>query len=57
MPAKDIYHNIVKNALVKNGWRITNDPYIMSIGRKDLFVDLGAEKLISAEKGEDKIAV
>ncbi|MDR9405071.1 MAG: XisH family protein [Halothece sp. Uz-M2-17] len=57
MPAKDIYHDAVKNGLVKDGWTITNDPYILNIGRKDLFVDLGAEKLISAEKGEDKIAV
>lgn len=57
MPAKDIYHDAVKKALVKDGWIITNDPYILSIGRKDLFVDLGAEKLISAEKGKEKIAV
>lgn len=57
MPAKDIYHDTVKNALIKEGWKITNDPYILSIGKKDLFVDLGAEKLISAERGEQKIAV
>ncbi len=29
----------------------------MSIGKRDLFVDLGADKLISAEKGLKKIAV
>ncbi len=46
MPAKDIYHDTVKNALIKDGWNITNDPYILTIGRKDLFVDLGAEKLL-----------
>ena len=57
MPAKDIYHDAVRNALMKDGWKITNDPYILSIGRKDLFVDLGAKKLLSAEKGEKKIAV
>jgi hypothetical protein len=27
MPAKDIYHNTVKNALIKKGWIITDDPY------------------------------
>jgi hypothetical protein len=24
MPAKDIYHDTVKNALIKDGWVITN---------------------------------
>ncbi|MEB3278411.1 MAG: XisH family protein [Lyngbya sp.] len=57
MPAKDLYHDTVKNTLIKDGWRITSDPYILSIGKTDLFVDLGADKLLSAEKGERKIAV
>lgn len=57
MPAKDVYHNTVKNALIKDGWQITNDPLILEYGGKDLFVDLGAEKLISAEKDNQKIAV
>ena len=57
MPAKDIYHETVKNALIKDGWTITDDPLVLSVGKKDLFVDLGAEKLIAAEKNEHKIAV
>ena len=57
MPAKDIYHDAVKNALIKDGWKITDDPLILSIGKKDLFIDLGAEKLIAAEKDQQKIAV
>ncbi len=57
MPAKDLYHETVKNALMKDGWNITDDPYILAIGKRDLFVDLGAEKLISAAKGNQKIAV
>jgi hypothetical protein len=57
MPAKDFYHDAVKNALIKDGWRITDDPLILSIGKKNLFVDLGAEKLIAAEKSNQKIAV
>ena len=57
MPAKDIYHDAVKNALIKDGWKITDDPLILSIGKKDLFIDLGAEKLIAAEKKKKKIAV
>ena len=57
MPAKDIYHDQVKNALIKDRWTITDDPLILSIGKRDLFVDLGAEKLIAAEKANQKIAV
>ncbi len=57
MPAKDIYHDTVKNTLIKDGWTITDDPLILSIGKKDLFIDLGAEKLIAAEKDNQKIAV
>ncbi|MDJ1185055.1 XisH family protein [Roseofilum casamattae] len=57
MPARDIYHDAVKNALIKEGWTITDDPLILSIGQKNLFVDLGAEKLIAAEKDNRQIAV
>jgi hypothetical protein len=57
MPARDIYHDTVKNALVKDGWTITHDPLILTIGSKDLFVDLGAQRLLAAEKGDQRIAV
>jgi len=57
MPAKDIYHANVKNALIKDGWTITHDPFPMKWGRKDLFVDLGAEKILAAEKAGKKIAI
>ena len=57
MPAKDIFHDNFKNALIKDGWNITNDPLKLQWGSKDLYVDLGAEKLIAAEKENQKIAV
>ena len=57
MPAKDLYHDTVKVALVRDGWRITDDPLILKIGTRNALVDLGAEKLIAAEKGLVKIAV
>jgi XisH protein len=57
MLAKDIFHDNVKNALIKDGWNITNDPLKLQWGNKDLYVDLGAEKLIAAEKENHKIAV
>src|SRR5215213_739817 len=57
MPARDFYHDIVRNALIKDGWAITHDPYPLKLGQSDLFIDLGAEKILAAEKGNDKIAV
>ena len=57
MPAKDIYHDTVRNALIKDGWTITDDPLRLVYGKQDVFVDLGAEKLLAAQKGERKIAV
>ncbi len=57
MPAKDIFHNNVVNALTKDGWNITNDPLKLQWGNKDLYVDIGAEKLLAAQKGGEKIAV
>lgn len=57
MPAKDLYHNTVKTALIKDGWTITDDPLSLEVGGRDLFVDLGAEKLLVADRGSQKIAV
>lgn len=57
MPARDIYHDTVKRALEKDGWTITDDPLRLQVGIHRMFVDLGAKKLIGAEKGERKIAV
>ncbi|HIE02202.1 MAG TPA: hypothetical protein EYP59_18275 [Thiotrichaceae bacterium] len=57
MPAKDIYHQAVKNALIKAGWTITHDPYTISFGQTNVFVDLGAERVIAAEKENEKIAI
>jgi len=50
MPAKDIYHDTVKNALIRDGWTITHDPLRLSIDDKNLFIDLGAERIIAAVK-------
>jgi hypothetical protein len=50
MPAKDIYHDAVKNALQKEGWTITHNPLFLRVGGVDVSIDLGAEKLIAAEK-------
>jgi hypothetical protein len=57
MPAKDLYHDTVKRALIKDGWTITHDPYTLSFGQRNVFVDLGAEQMLAAEKDAEKIAV
>jgi len=57
MPARDAYHANLINALVKDNWSITDDPYIIRWGSRDMYVDLGASLLLAAEKEEVKIAV
>ncbi|NEQ41180.1 MAG: fatty-acid synthase [Okeania sp. SIO3I5] len=57
MPARDAYHNNLINALVKDNWSITDDPFVIKWGSRDMFVDLGASLLLAAEKEEVKIAV
>ncbi|MEW5941270.1 MAG: XisH family protein [Chloroflexota bacterium] len=57
MPVRDIFHDAVKNALIKDGWTITHDPLRLTWGGKDMYIDLGAERLLAAEKGGQRIAV
>lgn len=55
--AKDIFHEIVKSALIYDGWQITHDPLTLKLSKRRLFIDLGAEKIIAAERDNQKIAV
>lgn len=57
MSARDFFHDAVKTALIKDGWEITHDPLALSFGGVDMSIDLGAEKLIAAQKHNQKIAV
>ncbi|MBU7584275.1 MAG: XisH family protein [Nostoc sp. TH1S01] len=57
MPAKDIYHNAVRFALVKDGWNILTEDYTLEYGGDRLYVDIAAEKSIAAEKQGQKILV
>lgn len=57
MAAKDKFHEAVRHALEKDGWLITDDPYILKIGGRKQEIDLGAEKIISAQRDGEKIAV
>lgn len=55
--AKDVFHKAVKTALQKDGWTITHDPYPLAVGGVEMYVDLGAEQLLGAEREGNKIAV
>src|SRR5215210_4784263 len=57
MPARDVYHDTVKHALIVDGWAITHDPLRLAWGLKDMYIDLGAEQLVGAERAGRKIAV
>ena len=43
--------------MIADGWTITHDSLPLKWGTKDLYVDLGAERMLAAEKGQQKIAV
>lgn len=57
MPARDLLHEHVRRALISDGWTITHDPLRLRWGKKDVYVDLGAERFVGAQKGEVRIAV
>jgi hypothetical protein len=57
MPQRDVFHEAVKRALLRDGWTITHDPYPLHYGESRLYVDLAAQAPIAAEKEGRKIAV
>lgn len=58
MPKKDNFHDIVKIALEKENWHITNDPlFVPTEGGTNFFIDLGVERFVSASKEGRYIAI
>lgn len=57
MPARDRYHDWVKESLIQAGWVVSHDPLSIRVGKIGIHVDLGLENLIGAEKEQQKIAV
>ncbi len=67
MPQRDNIHSIVKQAITKDGWEITDDPFVISYGERFLFVDLGATesntskqltaRFIGAKRQNSRIAI
>jgi XisH protein len=50
MSAKDVFHDVVKRALQKSDWTVTHDPFRLKVGAVEMAIDLGAERLIGAER-------
>ena len=57
MAAKDIYHKACARALKKDGWTITHDPLTVPYGGTEVLIDIGAERLLAAERDGKRIAV
>ncbi len=57
MSARDAFHDAVRTALERDGWMITHDPLTLEFGLGSLYVDLGAERVIAAQRENEKIAV
>jgi hypothetical protein len=57
MGAKDRFHTAVIIALEKEQWNVTDDPLRLEVGGTKFEIDLGAEQLLAAERGQEKIAV
>jgi hypothetical protein len=57
MGAKDRFHTAVRIALEKEQWNVTDDPLRLEVGGTKFEIDLGAEQLLAAERGQEKIAV
>jgi hypothetical protein len=57
MSAKDAFHQVVTTALQKESWQITADPLEIRWGSVEMYIDLGAKKVIGAERNGEKIAV
>jgi hypothetical protein len=55
--AKDLFHDAVRRGLEKEQWVVTDDPLELEWEEVAVKIDLGAERLIAAERDREKIAV
>jgi Holliday junction resolvase-like predicted endonuclease len=42
MPTKDHYHDAAKRALVKDGWRIVDEQFTLTVDERNMWIDLQA---------------
>jgi hypothetical protein len=57
MCARNIYHDAVKSALIKDNWAIAAAPYLIQCEDIDLSADIADARLIAAEREGQKIVV
>jgi hypothetical protein len=57
MSAKDRFHQAVKTGLQKEKWRIVEDPLNLTWEEVELRIDLAADRVVAADREDEKIAV
>lgn len=55
--AEDFFHDLVKRALQQEGWQIVADPLRLEWEEVKLEIDLAADRVVAADRGNEKIAV
>lgn len=53
MSAKDVFHEAVKRGLEKEQWHTSHEPARTRMEEVRVKIDLAAERLIAAERGEE----
>ena len=57
MPQRDTIHEAVRNALIKEGWKIKADPYTVKFDGERVYIDFDIEAPFEAEREGNKIVV
>ncbi|NER92881.1 MAG: fatty-acid oxidation protein subunit alpha [Symploca sp. SIO1B1] len=57
MPARDLFHQAVRHALEKEDWIVTHDPLHIELPDIEVYIDLGANRLLAAKRKHQKIAI
>jgi hypothetical protein len=55
--ARDLIHYACREALEKDGWTITHDPFVLKTGGFRVEMDLAAEQVFAADRGIEHIVV
>jgi hypothetical protein len=57
MTARDLIHEAVRAALIRDGWTIVADPFVIDYQGVRLYADLAAERPLAAEREGRRIVV
>ncbi|GAB4021902.1 hypothetical protein GCM10028808_68070 [Spirosoma migulaei] len=55
--ARDLFHQLVREALEADAWTITHDPFVLKSGGLRMEVDLAAEQVFAAERGTEQVVI